>query len=141
VEGSENFESLPTDQFMLTGSARIFDVPETANFLNLCALEASLEFVASAGVRTVTEHCTRLLDRLADGLQRRSYTLSVAAEPERRSTILSFSAESMKATEELHKRLKANHVAVSLRHGGIRVSPYLYNTEADIDKLLSVARM
>jgi selenocysteine lyase/cysteine desulfurase len=27
---------------------------------------------------------------------------------------------------------------VSLRHGTIRVSPYLYNTEADIDRLLSV---
>jgi selenocysteine lyase/cysteine desulfurase len=29
-------------------------------------------------------------------------------------------------------------VVVSLREGNIRVSPYLYNTERDIDRLISV---
>jgi selenocysteine lyase/cysteine desulfurase len=29
---------------------------------------------------------------------------------------------------------------VSLRHGFIRVSPHLYNTEEDIERLLSVVR-
>jgi selenocysteine lyase/cysteine desulfurase len=30
--------------------------------------------------------------------------------------------------------------AVSLRHGMIRVSPYLYNDEADIERLLQLSR-
>ena len=32
----------------------------------------------------------------------------------------------------------ANHVSVSLRQGMIRVSPYLYNTEEDIDSFLEI---
>jgi selenocysteine lyase/cysteine desulfurase len=39
----------------------------------------------------------------------------------------------------LHQKLSANHIAVSLRHGMIRVSPFLYNDEADIDRLLAIA--
>jgi cysteine desulfurase/selenocysteine lyase len=140
VDGSEDFDALPTEEFTLPRAARIFDVPETSNFLNLYALEASLEFVARVGVRTVTEHCRRLLDRLAEELRRSGYQLSDSAKPEHRSTILGFQADSLGATMKLHQKLRANHVAVSLRHGTIRVSPYLYNSEADIEQLLSVVR-
>jgi selenocysteine lyase/cysteine desulfurase len=38
----------------------------------------------------------------------------------------------------LHRKLRAHHIAVSLRQGVIRVSPYLYNDETDIDRLLEV---
>jgi selenocysteine lyase/cysteine desulfurase len=44
------------------------------------------------------------------------------------------------ATAELHQKLLANHIAVSLRRGMIRVSPYLYDDEADIDRILEIAR-
>ena len=139
VEGSEDFDSLPTGEFTLVRGARVFDVGETSNFLNLHALEASLEFVEGVGVRTVMDHCWRLLDRLRNGLCRCGYKVSdAAARPENRSTILGFRAEALEATATLHKKLRAEQVAVSLRHGLIRVSPYLYNNEEDIDKLLSV---
>jgi len=138
AEGSENFDSLPVEDLTLPKAARIFDVPGTANFLNLYGLDASLEYVERAGVSTVTRHCARLLDRLIEGLRSLGCVLSAAAQPERRSTILAFGAGSLKATEKLHQRLVASHIAVSLRHGMIRVSPYLYNDEGDIDALLSV---
>ncbi len=138
VEGSDDFDALPEAEFKLIRAARVFDVPETANFLNLYALEGSLEFVERVGVRTVSEHCGRLLGRLADGLERQGYSVVWAAEPELRSTILSFRAGSLEATQEVHRKLRANQVAVSLRHGIVRVSPYLFNTERDIDRLLEV---
>ncbi len=139
VEGSEDFESLPTDDFALPHAARIFDVPETSNFINLNALEASLEFVENATVRAVTEHCRRLLDRLAEGLRRRGFRLSPSADLERQSTILGFQADSLETTTKLYERIRAGRVAVSLRHGMVRVSPYLYNSEDDIDRLLDLA--
>ncbi len=138
VEGSENFDSLPIDQYTLPKTAKVFDVPATANFLNLYGLEASLEFLEGVGVRTVTEHCLHLLDRLAEGVRSRGLRLSAAAAPERRSTILCFGADSLEATENMFENLTANHVAVSLRHGMIRVSPHLYNSESDIDRLLEI---
>jgi selenocysteine lyase/cysteine desulfurase len=139
VEGADNFDALPTDRFTLPKTARIFDVPGTANFLNLYGLEASLEFIARAGVRTITEHCRALLERLAEGLLERGYTLSAAAAPERSSTILGFQAATPEATADLHRKLRANGVSVSLRHNMVRVSPYLYNCPAHIDRLLEIA--
>jgi selenocysteine lyase/cysteine desulfurase len=137
VNGSEDFDSLPIEGFTLPKSARVFDVPATANFLNLYGLDASLEFVQKAGVPTVTAHCTRLLDRLAGGVKSRGFRLA-ASSPTRRSTILSFMADSLQATGSAYKKLEAGHVAVSMRQGMIRVSPYLYNSDSDIDCLLEL---
>lgn len=138
VEGSEDFDHLPIEQFTLAKTAKVFDAPATANFLNLHGLDASLEYVEGVGSRTVTEHCRRLLDRLAAGLERRGFRLSAAARPECRSTILCFQGESLDVTRCWFEKLEARQVAVSLRQGMIRVSPYLYNREADIDRLLSI---
>ena len=140
VEGSDQFDSLPVDRFTLPNAARIFDTGDTASVINLRGLERSLEYVEAVGVRTVNQHCRRLLDRLADGLRAGGYTLSAAAEAEHGSTILGFQTPSPAATELLHAKLRAQHVAVSLRHGMIRVSPYLYNDDAEIDRLLAEIR-
>lgn len=138
VEGSEDFDALPKDKFRLPKTARVFDGGETANFLTLYGLEASLEFVERATVRAVTKHCQWLLERLEAGLRGGGYRLSAAAHPEHRSTILGFQAGSLEETTSLHQKLRENHVAVSLRHGMIRVAPYLYNQPADIARLLEV---
>jgi len=138
AQGSENFDSLPIEELTLPKAARVFDVPETASFLNLHALDASLEYIERVGVQAVTSHATYLLDRLLEGLRGQAYALSAAAEPARRSTILGFRAGSLEATQGLHERLEREHISVSLRHGMIRVSPHLYNDESDIDALLSV---
>ena len=42
-------------------------------------------------------------------------------------------------TAALYERLRKENVIVSLREGNLRVSPYLYNTERDIDRLIAVA--
>jgi cysteine desulfurase/selenocysteine lyase len=139
VEGSEDFDNLPVDKITLPKAARVFDIPETANFLNLYALDSSLEFVECVRVSAVQGHCTRLLDCLMEGLGGRGYRFSAAAEPSHRSTILGFQAQSLEATERLYAELEAHHIAVSLRHGMIRVSPYVYNDVADIQKLLRLA--
>lgn len=138
VEGSENFEDLPSDQFTLPKAARVFDVPETANFLNLYALEASLEYLEGVGVRRISEHCARVLDRLEEGLRQQGHAVIRGARSECRSAIVGFRGESIEVTVALHQKLRANHLAVSLRNGIIRVSPHLYNDESDIDKLLAV---
>ncbi len=139
VEGADDFDALPMDDFMLPGSARIFDVPETANFLNLSALEASLEFVRGVGARAVTRHCGNLLDFAAERLGSRGYHLMDEDRSKLPSPILSFRCESDEATDKLYEKLKARQVEVSLRHHRVRISPYLYNNIADIERLLDVA--
>jgi selenocysteine lyase/cysteine desulfurase len=136
VEGSEDFDALPSEEFTVSNSARRYDI---LAFLNMYGLDASLEFLQGVGVRAVHEHCTHLLGRLAEGLKRAGYGLSAASDPERRSTILCFQAQSFEATAELYRKMQSQKIAVSLRHEMIRVSPHLYNDEADIDRLLAVA--
>lgn len=139
VEGAEDFDSLPTEDFRLLHDARVFDSGETGNFINLHGLDASLEFVEGVTISDVHAHCRRLLQRLEEGLCIRGYLLSAGSSPGHESTILSFHALTNEATAELQQKLSSNHIAVSLRHGMIRVSPYLYNDEADIDRLLALA--
>ncbi len=140
VEGAEDFDSLPTEEFRLIHDARVFDSGETGNFINLHGLEASLEFVEGVTVRTVNAHCRRLLQSLGRRIVRPGlHSLGgVVARPRIDDSGLPCLRLSA-ATAELHQKLSANHIAVSLRHGMIRVSPYLYNDEADIDRLLALA--
>ena len=49
-----------------------------------------------------------------------------------------FTARNREKTAELYQKLRKENVVVSLREGNIRVSPHLYNTERDIDRLISV---
>ncbi len=42
------------------------------------------------------------------------------------------------APEDLASRLTAHNVFVSVRGESVRVSPHLYNTEADVDRLFEV---
>ena len=139
VDGAEDFDALPVDNFKLADAARIFDVPETANFLNLSAMEASLEFIRKVGVPAVTGHCMSLLDRAAEGLKGRGHVLTNDDRTQFPSSLLCFRCCSDEATDQLYAELKAHDVEVSLRHHRIRVSPYLYNTSEDIDHLLEIA--
>jgi len=139
VDGAEDFDALPVENFRLADAARIFDAPETANFINLSAMEASLEFVRRVGVPAVTRHCTVLLDRAAQGLQARGHILANDDRLQLPSPLLCFRCDSDNATDRIYAELKAHHVEVSLRHHRIRVSPYLYNNTEDIDHLLEVA--
>ncbi|HEX5412713.1 MAG TPA: aminotransferase class V-fold PLP-dependent enzyme [Terriglobia bacterium] len=139
VDGAEDFDALPVDNFRLADAARIFDSPETANFMNLSAAEASLEFVRGVGVPSVTRHCTALLDRAAEGLQARGHILANADRLRHPSPLLCFRCGSDDVTDKLYAELKTRQIHVSLRHHRIRVSPYLYNTGEDIDRLLERA--
>lgn len=139
VDGAEDFDALPIDDFRLAEAARIFDVPETANFLNLSAMEASLEFVRGVGPSAIAGHSMNLLDHAAEELQKLGYTLANDDRPQLPSPLLCFRCQTPEATDKLYEKLKARHIEVSLRHHRIRISPYLYNNKEDIDRLLAMA--
>ncbi len=137
VEGADKFHELPGENFIPSKDARRFDVPETANFLNLYALESSLEYIHRVGVEKVSGHCFNLLDRLAKTLASRGFVLNSSTEPAHRSTILTFRTPLAEDTPLLYQKLLGKQIVVSLREGWIRVSPNLYNSEDDIDRLIS----
>jgi selenocysteine lyase/cysteine desulfurase len=47
-------------------------------------------------------------------------------------------ARKQEKTAHLFEKLRAAQIFVSLREGALRISPHLYNSERDIDRLLAV---
>jgi selenocysteine lyase/cysteine desulfurase len=59
-------------------------------------------------------------------------------EAARRGPYACFAGRTPEKTMALYKRLCAENVIVSFREGNLRISPHLFNSERDIDKLVAV---
>jgi cysteine desulfurase / selenocysteine lyase len=137
-KGVDNFASMDFANPTPAPSGRRWDVAETANYFNHAALDASVEFVLRAGPETVREHNNNLIALLYARLPKDRCVPTSPLDPAHRGPYACFAARAPEKTEALYDRLRKENVIVSLREGSIRVSPYLFNTERDIDHLISV---
>jgi selenocysteine lyase/cysteine desulfurase len=137
-KGVDNFASMDFANPTPAPSGRRWDVAETANYLNHAALDASVEFVLRAGPETVREHNHNLIELLYARLPKDRCVPTSPLDPAHRGPYACFAARAPEKTEALYDRLRKENIIVSLREGSIRVSPYLFNTERDIDHLISV---
>ncbi|HVX29278.1 MAG TPA: aminotransferase class V-fold PLP-dependent enzyme [Nitrolancea sp.] len=108
------------------------------NWIALTAFNASAELIRSVGSHEIEQHTLRLTDRLLDEVSAMGYQVTSDRDPAHRSQICSFSSGDAAQDAALVERMTSNGVAVSLRGKGIRVSPYFYNNDADIDRLLEL---
>lgn len=138
AEGVENFADLTTAPPRPANAAKRWDAAETANFYNLAALEGGVELVLRAGPATVAEHNHRLIEQLFERLPKDRCVAASPLERERRGPYGCFQARTAEKTRDLYEKLRAENVITSLREGKIRVSPYLYNTQQDVDRLARV---
>jgi cysteine desulfurase / selenocysteine lyase len=138
AEGVNNFADLATAPPQPANAAKRWDAAETANYYDLAALEGGVRLVLRAGVRTVAEHNHKLIELLFARLPKDRCVAASPLERARRGPYGCFQARSPEKTAELYEKLRAENVITSLREGKIRVSPYLYNSERDIDRLVSV---
>ena len=138
IEGARNFHSLPLDNVKPADGGRRWDAPETANFTNLSAMQASLELIDRIGVEKIAEHNRCLVAQLIERLPRDTCVLTSPSADERRGSYVCFAARRPERTQELFAKLQAAHVIVSLRENALRVSPHIYNTDQDIARLVAV---
>ena len=140
VQGADNFSSLHFDDPKPAPNAKRWDAPEWASYFNfnLAAMDASVELVTRMGPERVAAHNRKLIDFMFDRLPKDRSVPSSPLDAALRGPYGCFSARSREKTSELYQRLRKENVIVSLREGNIRVSPHLYNTERDIDRLISV---
>jgi cysteine desulfurase / selenocysteine lyase len=136
--GADNFAALATNDPKPGRDAKRWDAAETANYLNNAAVDASLEFVLRAGPDTVLAHNHNLIDFMFERLPKDRCVPASPLEHSLRGPYGCFTARKPEGTAALYERLRKENVVTSLREGNIRVSPYLYNTERDIDRLISV---
>jgi len=106
------------------------------NVLGLTGLHASLTLITEAGPQWTRKHTLGLLDQLVEGVQQSGYEVASDLRPEHRSQILTFTSGDLKRDDDIVKALDRANIAVTLRGRGVRVSPYFYNDESDIERLL-----
>lgn len=138
AEGAEKFSSLASDTPKRVFGAHGWDIAETSNYFNIAAMGASLEFVLQAGPETVYAHNRNLIDFMYERLPKDRCVPTSPVDAIQRGPYGCFAARSPEKTAALYEKLRKENVIVSLREGNIRVSPHLYNTERDIDRLISV---
>jgi cysteine desulfurase/selenocysteine lyase len=140
VEGSDNFAALNFADPKPAGNAKRWDSAEWASYFNfnLVGMDTSVSFAAQAGAETVAAHNRKLIELLFERLPKDRCVIASPLDAAQRGPYGCFAARSPEKTAELYNQLRKENVIVSLRDGNIRVSPYLYNTEQDIDRLIAV---
>lgn len=109
-----------------------------SNTLGLTALAASLGLIADIGLPQIATHNYELSQLLIDGLLRLGPAVQLVTpnDPERHAAIVVFTLGDPPRDEALLNRLVEQRIMVALRPRGIRVSPHLFNTVAEIEALL-----
>src|SRR5258706_8273151 len=136
AEGAENFHSLAFENPKPARGARRWDMAETSNYFNFAAMDASLQFVLQVGPETVEAHNRTLIDFLFERLPKDRCAPTSPLDSAQRGPYGCFAARSPEKTAELYQKLVREKIITSLREGNIRVSPHLFNTERDIDRLI-----
>ena len=138
--GSHNFAALNFADPKPAANAKRWDSPEWASYFNfnLAAMETSVDLVKRMGPELVQAHNRKLIDLMFERLPKDRFVPASPLDAARRGPYGCFAARSQEKTTEVYQHLRKENVVVSLREGNIRVSPHLYNSERDIDRLISV---
>lgn len=113
--------------------ARRFDTAERANFITVPMSIVALEQLADWSVADVQRRTTPIAEAIIAGVARLGYA---AAPPSERSGHLFGLRREGGLPADLGKSLQAANVFVSIRGDAIRVSPHVYNTEADVSRFV-----
>ena len=110
----------------------------------LWGLHAALKYFNGLGIENIQRRDRRLSGYLMDGLLDLGCEVYTPQEPERRGGLVSYSAGSHELNKKIHDALTARNVLVFLRYsggiGGIRAATHFFNTEEEIDRLLSIQK-
>jgi selenocysteine lyase/cysteine desulfurase len=107
----------------------------TLNFLGIHALGAALEIFLDLGPAEVESRVLALADLAARGLAERGFTVISSRRAGETSGIVAAVHPKVSA-EKLVERLLARDIIVSARAGRLRLSPHVYNTAEEIQRLL-----
>lgn len=118
--------------------ARKYDVFCPADFLDALPWAAAVEYLLDRGIGRIAAHDDRLVGRLLAGLDDARYAAISPVEGPARSTLVVVTHREPGRNRAIHAALRDAGVDAALREGTLRVSPHLYNTDADIDRALDV---
>jgi selenocysteine lyase/cysteine desulfurase len=115
--------------------ARRFDMGERSDFAVLPVAIKSLELLQSWGVDAVYERLTHLNRQIWAQAERRGFG---GPRPDLRAPHIAVVELGDRFRDDLAHRLKANQTYVTIRGTKMRITPHVYNDEADISRLFDL---
>lgn len=131
--GSENFAGLVSYEDAYLPGARRFDVGECANFHTVPAVIAALQQILDWGVPEIAE---TLAARNADLAVRAASLGLECLDAEKRAGHFLGLRFVKSVPEALLQELEKSDVYVSVRGNTLRITPHLYNNDADTERLM-----
>lgn len=108
----------------------------TLNCYGITALGGSLEIFLEIGAADIGSRVLALADRAAAGLSSLGFQVVSSRRPGETSGIVTATHPGYKA-DDLVKQLAERAVTVAARAGRFRVAPHFYNTDEDVDLMLT----
>ena len=136
--GSEDFGGLVRYRDEYQPGAIRFDVGERSNFILVPMLIAALEQLLAWKVESIQEYCRELIRGFIPEV--RSLGFAVEEEDWRAAHLFGVRAPAGTDLRRIQRGLQERKVSVSVRGSALRISPHVYNTEADLAALLAVLR-
>lgn len=112
-----------------------FDVFGTANLLNFMAWTTSLNYLLDISLAKITQHNDTIINYLLAKIDWDKHELISDYPSKNRGAIMMIKPK-RHAVEEVHQQLNASGIFISLRQEKLRISPHIYNNQADIDRLV-----
>ncbi len=133
-EGSEDFTRLVDYRDTYQPGARRFDMGERSHFQLMPVAEAALQQLHAWGVDAIAATLASLTSEIVARADAYGFTASAAHLRAGHYLGLRYAGE---LTPKLPQRLAEHQVYISQRGDALRITPHLYNTSQDVDRLFA----
>jgi len=141
----EALSEMGTADYRLRAGARRFELG-THNYGAAFAVEASLDYLMEIGAPAIEAHVTGLSARLAQGLLDLGLPVAGGAPGAHLAHIVTFGKlgagghdfSTDESLNRLYRFLKANAVYLTIRRGMLRFALHVYNSKADVERVLDL---
>jgi len=132
------------ERYKLKDGAERFDIG-SYNYLAAHAVEVSLDLLLAHGTRAIENHVLALAHKFAKGLRVLGLPLLAGEVGSHLSQVVIVGGtggryDSPGVMKSLYDYLHSNRVKVSMRRGRLRFSFHVYNTEQEVDEVISLIR-
>jgi selenocysteine lyase/cysteine desulfurase len=140
----ESLDRHPADRLMFPHDARKLETGALGTTLAAAGLAAAAKTLLDIGLEAIAERSSMLAQRAVTALEAAGARIVTPYGREASSIVTFRSSDDLERERALVDELASQRVLTSLRSttgvGGIRVSPYFYNDEEDIDRLAAVVK-
>lgn len=121
------------------GAAK-YDVFCTANFFNFMPWIESIRLLLTMGIDKVETYDIYLVSYIINNLDYNNYTLISSKDNKTLSSLVVITHKNQDINYRLYESLKKEGIDIALREGNLRISPHIFNTIDELEKLLSILK-